>query len=60
MSKKYGVQRWVVSEKFRRDWREFAIVPALDKETAIATARRYGMRPKGRQMKATKAVVTKR
>jgi hypothetical protein len=52
--------RWIVTEEFRRNWREFAIVPAADKATAIATARRYGMRPKGRRMKATKLVVTKK
>lgn len=52
--------KFVVSEMFRRAWREFAIVPAATPEQAIDTARRIGMRPKGREMKAVKQKVTKR
>ena len=52
--------RYVVSEKFRHDWREFAIVPAADPDAAIARARRCGMRPKDRPMKAVPLKVTKR
>jgi hypothetical protein len=52
--------RFVVSEMYRRSWREFAIVPASTPEQAIDTARRIGMRPKGREMKAVKQKVTKK
>ena len=52
--------KFVVSEMFRRAWREFAVVPAANPEQAIATARRYGNRPKGREMKAVQQKVTKR
>lgn len=52
--------KFVVSEMYRRNWREFAVVPAETPEAAINTARRYGMRPKDRQMKAAKYKVTKR
>ena len=54
------MQRWIVSEMYRRNWREVGICPAENKDKAIATIRRYGMRPKDRPMKAAKLVVTKR
>lgn len=52
--------RYEVSEQVYGQWRAFAIIPAKDEKTAIATARRCGMRPAARPMKATKQTVTKR
>jgi hypothetical protein len=51
--------RWVVSEWWRCDWREFAVVPAISEAGAVAKARNAGLRPKDRRMKARKLKVTK-
>lgn len=51
--------RWVVSEWWHRDWREFAVVPATSEAGAVVVARSAGLRPKDRRMKARKLKVTK-